>query len=110
VVCAPGNPGIAAQAEVHAVPVDDLDGLVALATACGADLAVIGPEAPLVAGLADRLRAAGVPTVGPSADAARLEGSKAFAKEIMVAAGVPTAASETVTDVDVGLFAADDFG
>ncbi len=109
-VCAPGNPGIAAQAEVHAVPVDDLDGLVALATACGADLAVIGPEAPLVAGLADRLRAAGVPTVGPSADAARLEGSKAFAKEIMVAAGVPTAASETVTDVDVGLFAADDFG
>ena len=110
VICAPGNPGIAAQAEVHPVDAADLDGLIALAGDQGVDLAIIGPEAPLAAGLADRLRAAGIPTVGPSAAASELEGSKAFSKEIMVAAGVPTAPSMTVTDVDVGLFAADDFG
>ena len=110
VICAPGNPGIAAQAEVRPIPLTDLDGLVALAAEVQADLVIIGPEAPLVAGLADRLRAAGIPTVGPSAAAAALEGSKAFSKEIMVAAGVPTAPSATVTDLDVGLFSADELG
>ena len=83
--------------------VDDHDGLVALAKDRGADLVVIGPEAPLVAGLADTMRAAGLRVFGPSGAAARLEGSKAFAKEIMTAAGVPTAAFETVTAVAHGM-------
>ena len=91
--CAPGNAGIAALANCH--PVDQLDGaaVAELATRLGADLVVIGPEAPLVAGVADAVRAAGVPVFGPSAAAARLEGSKGFAKEVMAAAGVPTARS-----------------
>jgi phosphoribosylamine--glycine ligase len=74
------------------------------------DLAVIGPEAPLVAGVADGLRAAGVATVGPTAAAARIEGSKAFAKEIMDVAGVPTADGRTVQSVDEGLSLARDLG
>ena len=78
VIAAPGNPGIEALAPCHPVAVGDLDGLVALASAEAVDLVVVGPEAPLVAGLADRLRAAGVPTFGPSASGARLEGSKVF--------------------------------
>ncbi|WP_129841253.1 phosphoribosylamine--glycine ligase [Streptomyces sp. RFCAC02] len=91
--CAPGNAGIAAVATTH--PVDALDGaqVAALARRLDADLVVVGPEAPLVAGVADAVRAAGVPVFGPSAEAARLEGSKAFAKEVMAAAGVPTARS-----------------
>lgn len=97
---APGNPGIAALAQCHDVTLDDLDGLTALATELAADLVVIGPEAPLVAGLADRMREAGLDVFGPSADAARLEGSKSWAKEIMDAAGVPTARAVTVSDVD----------
>ena len=72
---------------------DDGDGLLALATTLGVDLAVIGPEAPLVAGVADELRHAGVRVFGPSAEAARIEGSKLFAKEVMAAAGVPMAAA-----------------
>lgn len=88
----------------------DAAGLVALATTEGVDLAVIGPEAPLVAGVADALRAAGIPTLGPSAAAARLEGSKAFSKEVMDAAGVPTGRWAAVTDTQVGLEVADDFG
>ncbi|MGP9694092.1 phosphoribosylamine--glycine ligase [Brachybacterium sp. AOP25-B2-12] len=103
---APGNPGIAELAACHAVAVDDLDGLTALARDLAADLVVIGPEAPLVAGLGDRLREAGITVFGPSAEAARLEGSKTWAKEIMEAAGVPTALSVTVTDpalLDAGL-------
>jgi phosphoribosylamine--glycine ligase len=88
---APGNPGIAALAECHDVAVGDLAGLTALADRVRADLVVIGPEAPLVAGLADRLAAAGIAAFGPSAGAAEIEGSKAFAKEVMAAAGVPTA-------------------
>ena len=88
---APGNPGMAAVATLH--DVDPLDGpaVAALAASLGIDLVVVGPEAPLVAGVADAVRAAGIAAFGPSGDAARLEGSKAFAKEVMVAAGVPTA-------------------
>ncbi|MGA0068289.1 MAG: phosphoribosylamine--glycine ligase, partial [Miltoncostaeaceae bacterium] len=82
----------------------------ALATGESVDLVVVGPEAPLVAGLADDLRAAGVAVLGPSKAAAQLEGSKAFAKEIMLAAGVPTGRSETVTTVDAGMAAVAEFG
>jgi phosphoribosylamine---glycine ligase len=88
---APGNPGIAALASCHPVRADDPASLVPLAVELGVDLVVIGPEAPLVAGLADELRLRGVSVFGPSAAAARLEGSKAFAKEVLEAAGVPTA-------------------
>lgn len=92
---APGNPGIGELATLHAV--NPLDGLAvaALATSIGAQLVVVGPEAPLVAGVADAVREAGIPVFGPSAQAAMLEGSKAFAKEVMEAAGVPTAESRT---------------
>jgi phosphoribosylamine--glycine ligase len=88
---APGNPGTAAIATNH--PVDVLSGpaVADLASALGVNLVVVGPEAPLVAGVADAVRAAGIACFGPSADAARIEGSKAFAKEVMAAAGVPTA-------------------
>ncbi len=110
ILCAPGNAGIALDAEVHPIPASDADAICSLATGQRVDLTIVGPEAPLVAGLADRLRAIGVPTVGPSAEAARLEGSKTFAKEIMAAAGVLTARSGTVTDVDVGLQLADEYG
>ncbi len=89
---APGNPGIAALATCHPVVPDDGDGLLGLARSLGIDLVVVGPEAPLVAGVADVLRHAGIPVYGPSAAAARIEGSKAFAKDVMAAAGVPTAA------------------
>lgn len=94
---APGNPGIARLATCHDVAVTDLDAQVRLAQELAVDLVVIGPEQPLVAGAADRLREAGLTVFGPSAAAARLEGSKSWAKEIMAAAGVPTAASVTVT-------------
>ena len=88
---APGNPGIAALATCHPVAAEDGDGLRELARSLGADLVVVGPEAPLVAGVADALRHAGIPVFGPSAAAARIEGSKRFAKDVMAAAGVPTA-------------------
>ena len=89
---APGNPGIAAVATCHPVAPDDGEALLALATSLGIELVVIGPEAPLVDGVADLLRQAGIPVFGPSAEAARIEGSKRFAKDVMAAAGVPTAA------------------
>jgi len=89
---APGNPGIAALATCHPVAADDADGLLGLARSLAADLVVVGPEAPLVAGVADELRHAGIPVFGPSRAAARIEGSKLFAKDVMAAAGVPTAA------------------
>ncbi len=89
---APGNPGVAALGECHSLPTDDADGLTSLARRLAADLVVVGPEAPLVAGLADRLRGAGIAVFGPSRAAARIEGSKRFAKEVMTATGVPTAA------------------
>jgi phosphoribosylamine---glycine ligase len=89
---APGNPGIASLATCHPVAADDGDGLLGLARSLAADLVVLGPEAPLVAGIADVLRHAGIPVYGPSGAAARIEGSKLFAKDVMAAAGVPTAA------------------
>jgi phosphoribosylamine--glycine ligase len=88
---APGNPGIGTLARLHAVPVSDLEGLTRLAADLAVDLVVVGPEAPLVAGLVDRLSAAGIAAFGPSAAAAQIEGSKTFAKSVMDAAGVPTA-------------------
>jgi phosphoribosylamine---glycine ligase len=88
---APGNPGIAALAHCHPVRADDQPALVSLARELRIDLVVVGPEAPLVAGLADELRHRGIAVFGPSAAAARIEGSKSFAKEVMDAAGVPTA-------------------
>ncbi|MGA5439378.1 phosphoribosylamine--glycine ligase [Streptomyces griseoincarnatus] len=98
--CAPGNAGITEVAELHQV--DALDGAAvsALAVRLGADLVVVGPEAPLVAGVADAVREAGIPVFGPSKEAARLEGSKAFAKDVMAAAGVPTARSYVCTTPD----------
>ena len=99
VLCAPGNPGTAQVAENAAVVADDVDGLVALAQERGADLVVVGPEVPLVAGLADRLDAAGIAVVGPSAQAAQLEGSKAFAKAFMARHGIPTAAYAVFSDL-----------
>ena len=88
---APGNPGIAALAHCHPVRADDHSALVSLARELRIDLVVVGPEAPLVAGLADELRHRGIAVFGPSAAAARVEGSKSFAKDVMEAAGVPTA-------------------
>jgi len=88
---APGNPGIARLGPCHPVHAEDGEGLLGLARSLDADLVVVGPEAPLVAGVADELRHAGIPVFGPSAAAARIEGSKQFAKEVMRAAGVPTA-------------------
>ena len=88
---APGNPGIASLAICHPVRADDLASLVPLAAELEADLVVVGPETPLVAGLADALRRRGIAVFGPSRAAAQIEGSKAFAKEVMAAAGVPTA-------------------
>jgi phosphoribosylamine--glycine ligase len=89
--CAPGNPGIGALAQVHAVAANDPLDVVRLAEQVSAQLVVVGPEAPLVAGVADALRAAGIAVFGPDAAAARIEGSKAFAKQVMAAAKVPTA-------------------
>ncbi|MFI9006913.1 phosphoribosylamine--glycine ligase [Actinosynnema sp. NPDC053489] len=94
--CAPGNAGIAGVAETYGVDVTDGGAVAALAKEWNADLVVVGPEQPLVAGAADAVRAIGIPCFGPSAAAARIEGSKAFAKDVMAAAGVPTAVSETV--------------
>ena len=88
---APGNPGIASLATCHPVAADDGDGLLGLARSLAADLVVVGPEGPLVAGVADELRHAGISVFGPSRAAARIEGSKLFAKDVMAAAGVPTA-------------------
>ena len=110
VFAAPGNPGMAADADVRDIAMSDHAALVTLATDEDVDLVVIGPEAPLVAGLADDLRAAGAAVLGPSGAAARLEGSKAFAKEVMLAAGVPTGRSRTVSTVDEGMAAVADFG
>ncbi|WP_151525814.1 phosphoribosylamine--glycine ligase [Serinicoccus kebangsaanensis] len=100
VVALPGNPGIAALADCLPGDPADPDVVTAAARAEGADLVVVGPEAPLVAGVADALADEGIPCFGPSARAAALEGSKAFAKEVMAAAGVPTAAAHVCTRID----------
>ena len=110
VACAPGNPGTAALGPRHAVRADDVAGLADLAARERPDLVVIGPEAPLVAGLADRLREHGIAAFGPGAAAARLEGSKAFAKTLMARAGVPTAPFRVAAGVDEALAAARELG
>jgi phosphoribosylamine--glycine ligase len=104
-LCAPGNPGIAAEAELVALDPTDGAAVVSAAQVLGVSLVVVGPEAPLVAGVADALADAGIRCFGPSAAAARLEGSKAFCKEIIEAAGVPTAAYTVVTDPEAGMAA-----
>jgi phosphoribosylamine---glycine ligase len=93
---APGNPGIAALGRCHPVRAEDSEGLLTLARSLEVDLVIVGPEAPLVAGVADELRHVGVPVFGPSSGAARIEGSKTFAKDVMQAAGVPTAESLSI--------------
>ncbi|MGO9882358.1 MAG: phosphoribosylamine--glycine ligase [Solirubrobacteraceae bacterium] len=107
VVCAPGNAGIATEVPIPDPGLDASDGaaVVSLARDVGADLVVVGPEAPLVAGVGDALSAAGIRCFGPSGAAAQVEGSKAFCKEVMLAAGVATAAFAVVTDVDAGMAA-----
>ncbi|MCW2600451.1 MAG: purD [Frankiales bacterium] len=99
-ICAPGNAGTTDVAEAMPLDAADPAAVAALAVAESVDLVVVGPEGPLVAGAADAVRAVGIPVFGPSAAAAQLEGSKSFAKEVMAAAGVPTAASDTCVTGD----------
>jgi phosphoribosylamine--glycine ligase len=101
--CAPGNPGTAELAENLPIPSDDIDRLADAADMHGIDLTVVGPEVPLALGLADRLRAEGRAVFGPGAAAAQLEASKAFAKQLMTAAGVRTAASRSFSDLAAAL-------
>ena len=107
---APGNPGIAQIATTHPLVITDNSAIVALAQKVGAELVVIGPEVPLVNGVADELRRVGIATFGPSKVAAQLEGSKTFAKEVMSDAGVPTAKSFTCTTQSEIENALDSFG
>ncbi len=107
---APGNPGIATLAELHDVDPLDPDAVAALAVRLAAGLVVVGPEAPLVAGVADAVRAAGIACFGPDAAAAALEGSKAVAKDVMAAAGVPTAMAHVCTTLEQVADALDAFG
>ncbi len=108
--CAPGNAGIASVATVHPVVPTDPGEVASLAVRLGAGLVVVGPEGPLVAGVADAVRAAGVPCFGPSKEAAMIEGSKAFAKDVMVAAGVPTAGARVCATPEEAAAALDAFG
>jgi phosphoribosylamine---glycine ligase len=103
VLCAPGNPGIARDARLVDAAVDDVDAVAGAAERERVDLVVVGPEAPLVAGLVDALAARGIAAFGPTGEVARLEGSKAFAKEVMEAAGVATATWCAVSTVDEGM-------
>ena len=107
---APGNPGIAAVATLH--DVDPMSGpaVADLAVSLGVDLVVVGPEAPLVAGVAEAVRAQGKAVLRPSGDAARLEGAKGYAKRVMEAAGVPTAGARVCASADEVAAALDDFG
>jgi phosphoribosylamine--glycine ligase len=109
-ICAPGNPGMAALGECVPVNQTDPAAVASLAVTSAADLVIVGPEAPLVAGVADAVRAKGIPVYGPSGEAARIEGSKAFAKEVMAAAGVPTAAARVCTTREEAEAALDEFG
>jgi phosphoribosylamine--glycine ligase len=106
-LCAPGNAGIADDARLLDMSVDDVPGMVRLAEVEGVDLVVIGPEGPLVGGLVDALDSIGIAVFGPTAAAAKLEGSKAYAKEMMIAANVPTAGFELVGTVEDGMAAID---
>jgi phosphoribosylamine--glycine ligase len=110
IIAAPGNPGIAMLGRCVAVSADDIPGIVTLAMSERPQLVVIGPEAPLAAGLADALRAVGIPVFGPSRAAARIESSKAFAKALMREAGVPTARAARFVDAASAKRAARDFG
>ncbi len=107
---APGNPGMAAAATLHGVDPMSGEEVASLARRLGVDLVVVGPEAPLVAGVADAVTAAGIACFGPSGVAARLEGSKAFAKDVMKAAGVPTAEARLCRTPDEVAAALDAFG
>jgi phosphoribosylamine---glycine ligase len=109
-LAAPGNPGIAGQATCVPVGADDLDGLVSLVEREDVDLTVVGPEGPLVAGLADRLSERGRAVFGPSAAAARLEGSKAWAKDLCERHGIPSGGSRSARTVDEAVDALDAFG
>ncbi|HMV30882.1 MAG TPA: ATP-grasp domain-containing protein, partial [Gemmatimonadales bacterium] len=102
-LAAPGNPGTAQVATNLPIAATDLDGLVAAVAAHGVDFTIVGPEAPLALGLANRLRAAGHPVFGPDRAAAEIEASKAFSKAVMERAGVPTARSRTLTDLAAAL-------
>ncbi len=102
-LCAPGNAGIASDARVLNVGADDLDGIVRASVDERVDLVVVGPEAPLVAGVVDALTDVGIRAFGPTQAAAQLEGSKAFCKQVMGAAGVPTAVYKVVRDPQAGL-------
>ncbi|MDP6926903.1 MAG: phosphoribosylamine--glycine ligase, partial [Rhodospirillales bacterium] len=101
--CAPGNAGIAEDAECVNIGGEDVEGLVAFTVEKWIDLVVVGPEVPLVLGLADRLEEKGVKVFGPSADAALLEGSKAFMKDLFARYNVPTAAYERFSDFDAAV-------
>ena len=107
---APGNPGLEALGTRHLIDATNPEAVVALARSLGVELVVIGPEAPLVAGVANALRAAGIDCFGPSQEAAVLEGSKAFAKDVMAAAGVPTADARVCDTVEQAIAAIDEFG
>jgi phosphoribosylamine---glycine ligase len=107
---APGNPGIAAVATLHDVDPMDGDAVADLARRLEVDLVVVGPEAPLVAGVADAVRARGIACFGPTREAARLEGSKAFAKDVMASAGVPTARARVCTTGEEAAAALDELG
>ena len=109
-IAAPGNPGIGTVAELRDVDTTDPAAVAALAVECRADLVVIGPEAPLVAGVADAVRGKGIACFGPSAAAAELEGSKSFAKDVMAAAGIPTARARSCTTPAEASRALDEFG
>lgn len=110
VACAPGNAGIAEDVAVHPVDVADPAAIADLAASEGFEFVVVGPEVPLVAGAVDALTARGITAFGPTAAAAALEGSKSFAKDVMAAAGVPTAASRTCSDEASAAAALDEFG
>jgi phosphoribosylamine--glycine ligase len=107
---APGNPGIARHAELHDVTPTDPQAVTTLAAKIAADLVVVGPEAPLMAGVGDALRAAGLSCFGPDQAAATIEGSKSFAKQVMLAAGIPTAAARTCRSEAEVSEALDDLG
>ncbi len=109
-LAAPGNAGIASSARCVDVPADDVPGIVALVEREDVDLTVVGPEAPLVAGLADELTARGRLVFGPGRDAARIEGSKSWAKDVMVRHGIPTARSGTFTEVGPAVDFVDELG